>query len=197
LHASNDMEEKQSNQSKDIDQKTGKRINNLMSMLFIFLILFLFTLSMLVYFQFYQGYGKWRFTLLHKSNDTTLLLSIKSTLPDSSLSPKKQIKGATKDSSKSIIDSIHSKNTPILPNIVDSIATGTVYEVQIGTFENYELKKYNAVFNNLHEEKTGNRTKLTLGRFYSGKEANEFKRDMVKLGIKDAWVVKKVNGVRK
>jgi hypothetical protein len=175
----------------------------------VFLILFLLVGGMLVYYQFYQGNGQWRFTLMHKANDTTFLSKLKSGLP----APKKtgdSINVVSKDTISGK-DSMQHIKTAVQPpenvanektrklkpvDVDDEPVTGTVYEVQIGTIENYDLKKYKAIFNNLHEEKEGKLTKLTLGRFEMLSQANAFKKDMIKLGLKDAWVVKKVNGVR-
>jgi hypothetical protein len=173
----------------------------------IFFVLFLLAAGMLVYYQFYQGNGQWRFSLMHKSNDTSFLVQLKKQYPDTIHHTE-----TVKKDSVIRSDSVHPVNVPGSHPVSDQKAadgltlepisvdkeppTGTVYEVQIGTFENYDLKKYKAVFNNLHEEKDGKLTKLTLGRFQNEKQANTFKNDMIKLGVKKAWVVKKVNGKR-
>ena len=170
------------------------RFKSITTALFVLIVLFVLATGMLVYYQFYEGNGKWRFTLLHKSNDTTFLIALKSRY-DLSKALKDTIRPQKRDSSIVKTDTArHFKPSGNIKN--DDSLTGTNYEVQIGTFENYGLKKYSAVFNNLHEEKNGNLTKLTLGRFKSIEEANTFRKDMAKLGIKQAWVVKKVNGKR-
>jgi hypothetical protein len=176
-----------------------------------FLVLFLLAAGMLAYYQFYQGNGKWRFTLMHKSNDTTFLSNLKNNVPPAANKSSDTINHGVSDTTQNQNDTMHHINTSVKTpenmaqdkprrlkpvEVDEEPLTGTVYEVQIGTIENYDLKKYNAIFNNLHEEKEGKLTKLTLGRFQTLSQANAFRKDMLKLGLKDAWVVKKVNGER-
>lgn len=74
--------------------------------------------------------------------------------------------------------------------------TGTWYEIQIGAFKDIDLTKYRNGLVNLDGEAAGEYNKLTLGRFTNPEIAYDFLADVKEIGFTDAWVVKKVNGVR-
>jgi hypothetical protein len=192
-------------------REENERTKSSNSALIVFILLLALVTGLLVYYQFYQGNGKWRFTLLHKANDTTFLTGIKGKTVDTARARKDTARVVIADSTpkkdtmqhvNAPVDTIQTTNVAAQPQklkhikVDEELPVGTVYEVQIGTFEHYSLKHYDAVFNNLHEERVGKLTKLTLGRFSSQKEADAFRKDMVKLGVKHAWVVKKVDGKR-
>lgn len=74
---------------------------------------------------------------------------------------------------------------------------GRVFKVQIGYFRNKDLSKY---FNN-HKNFSGEvdpdgSRKYTLGVFRDYWEADNFKKYLREMGVKDAWVVSYKNGKR-
>ncbi|MFN8417022.1 MAG: Ezrin/radixin/moesin family protein [Cytophagaceae bacterium] len=76
-------------------------------------------------------------------------------------------------------------------------AKGIVYKVQIGAFKNKDLSKY---FNNNKNfsgdvEPDGTK-KYTLGSFTDYWEADNFKKYLREMGVKDAWVVAYKDGKR-
>lgn len=76
-------------------------------------------------------------------------------------------------------------------------AKGVVYKVQIGAFKNKDLSKY---FNNNKNfsgdvEPDGTK-KYTLGSFADYWEADNFKKYLREMGVKDAWVVAYKDGKR-
>jgi hypothetical protein len=76
-------------------------------------------------------------------------------------------------------------------------AKGVIYKVQIGVFKNKDLSKYfenNPNFSGETDE-DGSK-KYTLGSFTSYWEAENFKKYLREMGVKDAWVVAYKNGKR-
>ena len=149
----------------------------------IFLILFILSTGLLVYYQFYDTGGKWRFSMVHKP--ATIADTTKKAPKDTTLAPKDTL--AKPDSTKT--------TTAVTKPSV--LPTGTVYMVQIGTFEGYDLSKFNGQYNKyIHEETDGKLTKLTLGEFEKADDAKAFLAEIKKMGVKGAWIVKIVDGVR-
>lgn len=74
---------------------------------------------------------------------------------------------------------------------------GAYFEVQIGAFQFFDLRKYRPGFvGGMKEEYDQDLDKYTIAKFRSYAEAESFKRDMIRLGIDDAWIVGKINGKR-
>lgn len=75
---------------------------------------------------------------------------------------------------------------------------GTHFEVQIGAFQFFDLHKYRKDFNKGFQEvhDTDELDKYVLAKFRLRSEAEAFKRDMIRLGIDDAWIVTKKDGKR-
>lgn len=74
---------------------------------------------------------------------------------------------------------------------------GTVFRVQIGAFRNKDLKKYfdnNPNFGGEATEK--GEQKFTIGIFRDYWEADQFKKYMRDMGVKDAWIVPYKDGQR-
>lgn len=80
---------------------------------------------------------------------------------------------------------------------VVSPTSGIVYKVQIGSFKNKHL----AVYLNEHKNFSGDTDedgtrKYTLGEFKDYWEADNFKKYLREMGVKDAWIVSYKNGKR-
>ncbi|MEO5601113.1 MAG: Ezrin/radixin/moesin family protein [Cyclobacteriaceae bacterium] len=87
------------------------------------------------------------------------------------------------------------KATPVV-NEMD-FSQGVVFKVQIGAFKNKDLQKYFDNNPNLGGEvKEGEPQKITLGIFRDYWQADEFKKYMREMGVKDAWIVPFRDGQR-
>ncbi len=87
------------------------------------------------------------------------------------------------------------KTSPVV-NEMD-FSKGVVFKVQIGAFKNKDLQKYFDNNPNLGGEiKDGEPQKITIGIFRDYWEADEFKKYMREMGVKDAWIVPYRDGQR-
>ena len=87
------------------------------------------------------------------------------------------------------------KTSPVV-NEMD-FSQGVVFKVQIGAFKNKDLQKYFDNNPNLGGEvKDGEPQKITLGIFRDYWEADQFKKYMREMGVKDAWIVPYRDGQR-
>lgn len=87
------------------------------------------------------------------------------------------------------------KTTPVV-NEMD-FSQGVVFKVQIGAFKNKNLQKYFDNNPNLGGEvKEGEPQKITIGIFRDYWEADQFKKYMREMGVKDAWIVPYRDGQR-
>ncbi len=71
-----------------------------------------------------------------------------------------------------------------------------VYAVQIGAFEEKDLSMYSENFVNFKEIKSGGFNKYALGNFESLNEAKKFRRELVRLGFRNAFIASYQNGKR-
>lgn len=77
------------------------------------------------------------------------------------------------------------------------IIPGLVYKVQIGAFVYFDINKYlKDTEKNFEGETADGMNKYTMGNFRDLEVADQFKQDVQKMGIKDAWVVPYIDGVR-
>ncbi len=78
------------------------------------------------------------------------------------------------------------------------IVSGIVYKVQIGAFKNFDMTKYIQEKGEGHfeGESADNLNKYTIGQFRDLEVAEAFKKDLRKLGIKDAFIVAYSDGKR-
>ena len=76
------------------------------------------------------------------------------------------------------------------------IKPGLVYTVQIGAYVNYEAKVTPMESENFKTEKADGFNKYMMGNFRTIEEANAFKGELRSMGVKDAWVVPYIDGVR-
>ncbi|MCB9245170.1 MAG: SPOR domain-containing protein [Flavobacteriales bacterium] len=72
---------------------------------------------------------------------------------------------------------------------------GIFYEVQIGSFSDFDLDNYLEQLANIRQEKYDGKTKLLLGRFRSFKKALLFENDLKKLGLDEVFIVGRIDGV--
>lgn len=73
---------------------------------------------------------------------------------------------------------------------------GYYYRVQLGAFRQYDIKSKNPKDDSFANENADAMNKLTLGLFYSLAEADMFKEDVRRMGVKDAYVVPFKDGKR-
>lgn len=75
-------------------------------------------------------------------------------------------------------------------------AKGYYYRVQLGAYKFYDIKSKNASDESFSAESTPEMDKMTVGLFYTLAEADQFKEDVRRMGIKDAYVVPFKDGKR-
>ncbi|MFT4522106.1 MAG: hypothetical protein ACI8ZN_001046 [Bacteroidia bacterium] len=71
---------------------------------------------------------------------------------------------------------------------------GIFFEVQIGSFQDFNIDQYVEHLANLRSEPHEGGNKLLLGRFRSFKKALLFENDLKRIGMKDVFVVGRVDG---
>jgi hypothetical protein len=83
-------------------------------------------------------------------------------------------------------------------NIVEKdIMPGLVYKVQMGAFVHFDMNKYlKDTGENFEGETMDGMNKYTVGKFKELEVAEQFRKDVIKLGIKDAWIVPYIDGRR-
>jgi hypothetical protein len=74
--------------------------------------------------------------------------------------------------------------------------TGVFFEVQIGAFEHFDLTDYKEDLVKMNIDKTEQVDQYTLGKFRDLDRALAFRKDIQRIGIKDAFVIAKVDGRR-
>ncbi len=77
-----------------------------------------------------------------------------------------------------------------------SLQDELIYAVQIGAFEEKNLSMYSDNFVNFKEIKSGSFNKYALGNFETLNEAKKFRRELVKLGFRNAFIASYQNGER-
>lgn len=78
----------------------------------------------------------------------------------------------------------------------NSVFTGYYFRVQLGAYQNFDIKNKVKGDNNMNSETAGGLDKYTVGYFKKYAEAESFAKDVRKMGIKDAWVVAYKDGNR-
>jgi len=76
------------------------------------------------------------------------------------------------------------------------VERGLIFKVQIGAFQYFNINQYLSETQNFEGETRDNLNKYTIGRFKDYNMADAFKKDIRKMGIKDAWIVAYYDGVR-
>ena len=74
--------------------------------------------------------------------------------------------------------------------------TGVFFEVQIGAFEHFDLDSYKEDLVKMNIDKTDQIDQYTLGKFRDLDRALTFRKDVQKMGIKDAFLIAKIDGKR-
>ncbi|WP_378186644.1 SPOR domain-containing protein [Aquimarina sp. W85] len=77
-----------------------------------------------------------------------------------------------------------------------SLSGETVYAVQIGAFEKKDLSLYSDGFTNFKEIRAGEYNKYALGNFKTLEEAKRFRKEMVRMGFRDAFIASYQNNQR-
>ncbi|HPD64994.1 MAG TPA: hypothetical protein P5050_02810 [Bacteroidia bacterium] len=174
------------NHEEVLDEETSNG-KGLYILLAIFIILFFTTASFFVYFQFYQGNGQWRFSLQKHSVDLKLT--------DSLRTENQQLKKVI-DSLSVLAYNKQLEDTQTAGPIFTSGISGEKYEVQIGYFKNFSFSRYAPSLINMNIDTVNQSIRLMIGRFDKLEDACRFKKDIVEMGIKNAFIVKKVDGKR-
>jgi len=76
------------------------------------------------------------------------------------------------------------------------IRTGLIYGVQIGAFVFYEMDNPPADAQDVIVERADGFNKYVIGSFRTYEEAGSFRDELRKMGVKDAWIVPYIDGVR-
>lgn len=163
----------------DVFQKQEKKISDLRksnrslrSLLYFFMLVFLLAIAYVVYIEVSNPpFGKWRNIMENKKQtdqyNEYLLVRI---------------------------DSIARANDLLMEN--SPIYTGVFFEVQIGAFRNFDLAKYQDALENLRYYQEDSLNKYVMGKFRDYPTAKAFQKDIIRMGIEDAFIVGKINGQR-
>jgi len=92
------------------------------------------------------------------------------------------------------VDSLENANNILMQESDDN--SGIFFEVQIGAFENFDIKKYKENLKKLNYTRVNGVNYITLGKFRDFEDAEQFNKDIRKLGIRDAFIVSKLDGKR-
>jgi regulator of replication initiation timing len=76
------------------------------------------------------------------------------------------------------------------------VKPGLIYRVQIGAFSQHEMKNKPVKADDFVEEKVDGLNKYMLGNARTQQDAELFAEELKKIGIKDAWVVPYIDGLR-
>eukprot|EP01006_Ploeotia_vitrea_P017996 TRINITY_DN49250_c0_g1_i1.p3 TRINITY_DN49250_c0_g1~~TRINITY_DN49250_c0_g1_i1.p3 ORF type:complete len:229 (+),score=7.71 TRINITY_DN49250_c0_g1_i1:1600-2286(+) len=116
-----------------------------------------------------------------------------STRGDEIIKLKSELEKVKSDPSTSIVDNSGTGGDG------DDFTKGIVYRVQIGAFKMIELKEFlnDPKLKGVWEEDEDGVKKYTIGNFRDYWKANEFKKYLRKMGVKDAWIVAYENNRRK
>mgnify|MGYP001575172521 CR=1 FL=1 len=116
---------------------------------------------------------------------------------------KANLKAVQNDQSNSvsIIDSLQNKIYR-LQNDNDILAEnapkygGVFFEIQIGSFADFNLNQYLGNLANLRQEKHNGKTQYLLGRFRSFKKALLFESDLKRMGLRNSFIIGRIDGIQ-
>ncbi len=191
-------EEEEENNEGDYEEVEENGRGALIGFLILFIILFLVSTGLLFYYQFYQGDDGWKFTFkkdyIGKSDVKDLekeksKLNEKVDTLESRLARKKQKIEELRQNRTTTSGSASAQKG-------GADISGIYYEVQIGAFRSFNFDKYGSEVTNLTFHNEGEMKKLALGKFKKPNAARAFVRDLNRIGLKDAFIVKKENGRR-
>lgn len=177
----------------------------------IFLVLFLITFSLLVYYQFYDGQSM-KISFAHKSTaGITRIDSIGNEFKAQleTLENQQKIIAELRDK----IKELHEKNFEILSDSGKTVSTpiiaspdknsspavninsGTYFQIQVIALQDYH-PDFGASNFNFYVDKEGGYSKMLIGALQNEKDAKLLYEKVKKSGFDDAFIVKKVNGKR-
>jgi len=82
------------------------------------------------------------------------------------------------------------------PTASTEVVPGTVYKIQIGLYKHFNINKYFDDLKTLGYEQVDGKNRYVIGTFDNVDTAKKFVADVRKMGIKDAFVSKYVDGER-
>lgn len=190
-------EENEEEEYEDIEEGSGK--GKITGFLILFIILFIVSTGLLAYFQFYQPNGNFKLTFDKRQITAQQVDKLKKS-NNQLQSAVDSLKSANKQK-LALIDSLKGGNgnkskAGSTSDRGGASISGTYYKVQIGAFESFSFDRYGDKVTNLTFEEQNGVLKLTLGRFKEANAARAFRRDLVEIGIEDAFVAKMRNGKR-
>jgi hypothetical protein len=130
-----------------------------------------------------------QYNQLSQKNEISRVTEYKNALKEAKLSVYSVAQ--IKDSLENIIYKLKTENDLLIENTDPPV--GIFFEVQIGSFSDFNIDKYNKNLANLRQEKYNNKTKFLLGRFVSFKKALLFESDLKKMGIHSAFIVGRID----
>lgn len=104
---------------------------------------------------------------------------------------------STQDSLQQVVNSMQGKFSAMETELQQAksaakkdVPQGYYYRVQLGAYKNFQVKNKPAIKDeSITEEKADGMNKYVVGVFKTFEEADAFKNDMRKMGMKDAFVV--------
>jgi hypothetical protein len=104
---------------------------------------------------------------------------------------------ASMDSMKSEFKKLQMMYETAMQREEEDVDAGLLFRVQIGAYEKIDVTKYmNAADDNFKGETQDMLNKFLVGKFRELPLAELFQQDIKKLGIKDAWIVPYLDGIR-
>ncbi|MDC1080611.1 SPOR domain-containing protein [Flavobacteriaceae bacterium] len=101
------------------------------------------------------------------------------------------------NSNKSMSSSnVTNESDVVLSELNESLRSKKIYTVQIGASQNDPFLLFSKNLMNFNKTKSKDYNLYSLGNFDTKEEAEAFRKEIVKLGIDDAWVVAYENGKR-
>ena len=101
------------------------------------------------------------------------------------------------NSDKSMSSSnVTNESDVVFSELNESLRSKKIYTVQIGASQNDPFLLFSKNLMNFNKTKSKDYNLYSLGNFETKDEAEAFRKEIVKLGIDDAWVVAYENGKR-
>jgi hypothetical protein len=127
------------------------------------------------------------------SNDSTIIVKQKEVLSLNTQMVEQQQKIAALDKE---LEDCKNKPVPVCPTPGTIPSSGSVYKVQFGLYEKFDLSGYFEVPKFIGVEKVDNLNAYVVSYFDTEEQAQKFKADLRTLGLKDAFVSKYTDGAR-
>ncbi len=183
----NDESEEGANEEEREDSEEQGGGGGKTAFLVIFIILFLISTGLLVFSQFSNG------SLIGgKTNAFDTLMKDHNRLQARVDSFKMEL-ASSKNQQES---TQQQKQASQSQNQKDNDISGTYFEVQIGAFKSFDPERYKENTTNVEFHMDQGMRKITLGKFTEANAARAFRRDLVRLGLDDAFILKKRDGER-